>query len=81
MFHPCFKWTARIGRQLPARSLGALPPPSPPAEKAAARQDKAGKSGTRDGAGDGGELENCYIDAGVKIKCRATIERVAPRQA
>src|SRR5215467_906355 len=45
------------------------------------RQDKAGKSGTRDGAGDGGELENCYIDAGVKIKCRATIERVAPRQA
>src|SRR5215813_3408594 len=33
MFHPCFKWTARIGRQLPTRSLGALPPSSPPTDE------------------------------------------------
>src|SRR5262249_33578115 len=32
MFHPCFKWTARIGRQLPTRSSGDLPPP-PPADE------------------------------------------------
>src|SRR6516162_7603382 len=30
-----------------------LPPPSPPAEKATARQDQAGKASTGDGAGDG----------------------------
>src|SRR6516164_8087175 len=29
MFYPCFKWTARIGRQLPTRSSGDLPPPPP----------------------------------------------------
>src|SRR5262249_22985806 len=32
MFHPCFKWTARIGRQLHTRSSGDLPPP-PPADE------------------------------------------------
>jgi len=31
----------------------AFLPPSPPAEKATARQDQAGQSGTGDGAGDG----------------------------
>src|SRR5262245_24092374 len=36
--HPCFKWTARIGRQLPTRSLGGLLPPSPPGEKATTSQ-------------------------------------------
>ena len=30
--------------------LGWLLPPSPPAEKATARQDQAGQSSTRDGA-------------------------------
>src|SRR5215813_13494423 len=35
------------------RSSGYLPPPSPPTEKATARQDQAGKSSTGDGAGDG----------------------------
>jgi hypothetical protein len=32
---------------------GKLPPPSPPGEKAAARQDQAGQASTGDGAGDG----------------------------
>jgi hypothetical protein len=31
--------------------LSAFPPPSPPAEKATARQDQAGKTRTGDGAG------------------------------
>src|SRR5215467_14415579 len=35
--HPCFKWTGRIGRQLPTRSLGDLLPSSRPAEQATAR--------------------------------------------
>ena len=45
--------TARIMRAMtrPLRSVG-LTPPSPPAEKAAAREDQAGQSGTGDGAGD-----------------------------
>ena len=34
--------------------LGCFLAPSPPAEKAAARQDKAGQPGAGDGAGDGG---------------------------
>jgi len=36
-------------------SSGALLPPSPPAEKATARQEQAGKSGTGDGSGNGRE--------------------------
>jgi hypothetical protein len=35
-----------------SRLLGGLLPPSPPAEKATARQDQAGQSSTDDGAGD-----------------------------
>src|SRR5262249_50685155 len=53
-FHHCFKCTARIGRQLPTRSLGDLLPPPPPSEKATASQDQARKSGTDDGRWDGG---------------------------
>ena len=34
-----------------ARCLGDLLPPSPPGEKATARQDQAGQSGADDGAG------------------------------
>jgi hypothetical protein len=34
-----------------ARSSGGLPPPSPPAEKASARQDQTRQAGTDDGAG------------------------------
>src|SRR5262249_47417818 len=37
--------------QLCVGSSGDLLPPSPPAEKSAARQDQAGKAGTNDGAG------------------------------
>ena len=37
----------------PFEPSGDLPPPSPPAEKATARQDQAGQSSTNDGAGDG----------------------------
>jgi hypothetical protein len=39
--------------QINARSSGDLLPPSPPAEKAAARQDQAGHASTGDGAGNG----------------------------
>jgi hypothetical protein len=42
---------------------GDLLPPSPPAEKAAARQDQAGQASTGDGAGD-----NSY---GIDIECAA----------
>jgi len=35
-----------------AGSSGDLLPPSPPGEKATARQDQSGQSGTDDGAGD-----------------------------
>jgi hypothetical protein len=34
------------------RSSSELPSPSPPAEKAAAREDQAGKASTGDGSGD-----------------------------
>jgi hypothetical protein len=37
-----------------------LTPASPPAEKATARQDQAGKASTDDGAGDGGDGSNRY---------------------
>jgi hypothetical protein len=37
-----------------AGSSGALLSPSPPAEKATARQDQAGQASTGDGGGDGG---------------------------
>jgi hypothetical protein len=50
-------------------TLGDLLPPSPPAEKATARQDQAGKASTSDGAGDGvygrervGPITRAYID-------------------
>ena len=39
-----------------AESSGDLLPPSPPAEKATARQDQAGQSRTDDGAGDSSQL-------------------------
>jgi hypothetical protein len=43
----------RTGAVLSApRCSGALLPPSPPAEKASARQHQAGKASTDDGAGD-----------------------------
>src|SRR5262245_55626995 len=49
------------------RSSGYLPPPSPPTEKATARQDQAGKSSTGDGAGDGGVAFNLdIIDAQIE---------------
>src|SRR5262245_24713837 len=49
------------------RSSGYLPPPSPPTEKATARQDQAGKSSTGDGAGDGDVAFNLdIIDAQIK---------------
>ena len=35
-----------------AESSGAFLPPSPPAEKATARQDQAGQASTHDGTGD-----------------------------
>jgi hypothetical protein len=46
----CRIWRVRIGDG----SSGDLLPPSPPAEKATARQDQPGKSGTGDGAGQWG---------------------------
>jgi hypothetical protein len=49
-FHPCFKWTARIGQQLPPGVSGGLLPPSPPAEKATAGQDQTGKASASDRA-------------------------------
>jgi hypothetical protein len=39
-----------------AESSGAFPPPSPPDEKATARQDQAGQASTGDGAGDGSPM-------------------------
>src|SRR5262245_24345394 len=39
-FHPCFKWTVRIGRQLLTRSLGDLLTSSRPAEQATARESE-----------------------------------------
>ena len=51
-------------------SSGDLPPPSPPAEKATARQDQAGKARTGDWAGDGG----CHT---VNYKCNSNIREYA----
>jgi hypothetical protein len=48
--------TLRFARR--ADASGDLLPPSPPAEKATARQDQAGQSGTGDGAGDGSNRVN-----------------------
>src|SRR5262249_15053995 len=42
-----------LNRRVPRYSSGALLPPSPPAEKATACQDKAGQASTRDGPGTG----------------------------
>src|SRR3981189_815039 len=44
--HPDTRFLKRF-----AESSGGLPPPSPPAEKATARQDQAGQSSTGDGGG------------------------------
>jgi len=40
-----------------------LPPPSPPAEKATARQDQAGKASTGDGAG----VSSKHLALGIKV--------------
>src|SRR5262249_21919491 len=40
--------------KLRAENSGDLPPPSPPAEKATACEDQAGKASTSDGAGNSG---------------------------
>ena len=51
-----------------ACSLSAFLPPSPPAEKATAREDQARQSGTGDGTGHGQEAANlatrerCAVD-------------------
>ena len=62
------------------KRLGDLLPPSPPAEKATARQDQAGKASTGDGAGDRGKFADGYaikgaiwgLNNGASIYARAT---------
>ena len=49
-------------RVAPFRSSGALLPPSPPAEKATARQDRAGQASTGDGARDGNRCGLRHLD-------------------
>src|SRR5690242_14686089 len=69
-------WAAQTSYCVVAGSSGDLLPPSPPAEKATARQDQAGQSGTDNGTGHGQQSpnlaswEHCGVDvhpAGVMI--------------
>jgi hypothetical protein len=47
----------------PTESSGDLLPPSPPAEKATAREDQAGKASADNGAGYGGRANGHRPDA------------------
>ena len=54
---------------------GDLLPPSPPAEKATARQDQAGKSSTGDGAGDSADrIDRRRIVVGLKAAARSAAQ-------
>jgi hypothetical protein len=58
--------------------FSALPPPSPPAEQAAARQHQAGQASTEDGAGDAyrhvGEHEILIIVVEIRVRERQVLE-------
>ena len=58
-----------------ARSSGDLLPPSPPAEKATAREDQARKASTGDGAGDSGCGRNCEAALGKTTDARTVVPR------
>jgi hypothetical protein len=63
-------WACNKLRVLLPQSSGDLLPPSPPAEKATARKDQAGKASTGDGGGDGrsGKIERKNALAELKLK-------------
>src|SRR5262249_18729224 len=74
--------TGFCNRWLPQCS-GKLPPPSPPTEKASARQDQAGNASTRDGPRDGYNVtkanRKAVINFGVGVGPRYRTERTQER--
>src|SRR5215470_13258789 len=57
------------------KSSGAFLPPSPPGEKATARQDQARQSSTSDGAGNSGCGGNCEAALGKTTDARTVVPR------
>jgi len=69
---------------LNAGCSGAVLPPSPPAEKATARQDQAGKARTGDGTGDSSCARYCGDAAATTLRdapAEALVWAWAPRQS